>query len=321
MDQSSMQLFVEDPEPSHTAFLNLHARTLQRGLVDSTPSPRRKSGRLRPLMFSPNDFVEGVNVVGRQAGAWGGGSRPPSRGPPADHFRHPVTPTVDIRGELAEVSGRPQTTSPRAPSSEGTLSPRSPHRNPGPIIPWLDSRSKLTAGRNRVWTKENAFDADGDGKIGRAELTKALDFDGDGKVTWEEVEYFKRQTSVASAVAAAAFGDDVHPAIKLKFSKLDSGGDGVITRDELAKVLKKMPPPAPMLGCSAATFAMHAQARRAFAPPPASVTQPLGSCSPRLASTAWYIPHGEFAQPSASAKGKTRTPSPTSSRLIFRDLL
>ena len=116
----------------------------------------------------------------------------------------------------------------------------------------------------------------------------------------------------------------MHPAIKMVFARLDSDGSGVVTRDELAKVLKKMPRPVPStVGCNAATFAMHAQARSAFSRAAPSVTRgmPLGSCLPRLASTDWHNPqnpHGEMAPPPSreNAKGDALLSS-----AVFKDLL
>ena len=98
------------------------------------------------------------------------------------------------------------------------------------------------------------FDKDGDGRVSRHEVLQVVDSDGDGSVSSEEIQRFQRYTNVAAAVAAVVFdGQPVPPEAKAQFAKLDEGGDGVVTRAELAKVLEKLGPPAPReyIGCYA----------------------------------------------------------------------
>lgn len=192
------------------------------------------------------------------------------------------------------------------------FSPPQPMTRLGCSTPLQDeppSDRRLGAGRSRRWTSKNAFDADGDGKVGRAELLHLLDADGDGDLSREEIEYFNRQTSVASAVASIVCEDKVHPATKMIFSRLDSGGDGVITRAELAKVLKKLPPPttASVVG---STIPVAARAASFSLPPaPSSTPDMFASCAPRLATNAtWYSDGVDSAADSApsSTAGRAR---------------
>lgn len=273
------------PPQSQTRCLTSRARMQQRGLVEAIPPPYRSAAHLHPLIGQEEECRTMAPVVrGRQAGAWAGAStanglvrsvRPLMRASVARDQLHAMrlmaSPASSPRCDVTKASNAISLgdTQPYYSADAATESPFVP---PPSLASGTSRRASLQQGeqqsesRNLVNRRGKALlDRDGDGRVTRREFVAAVDANGDGKVSWEEVERFEKRTSVASAVSSVACNGRRDPRLKRIFAQgLDECGDGVVTRAELHKVLKKLPPPSSSpIGCYA-----HLNASETWLPPP-----------------------------------------------------